>query len=90
MIQYFRNQGTEDIFNGRVTSAAQRTCPRTLWPSAVRKMDQLDSITLLNDLGDDLRAESGRGQYRLPLQDRYEVRFEWGVAGPEQVVILAV
>ena len=88
MIQYFRNQGTEDIFNGRVTGAAQRTLPRTLWQSAVRKLDHLDSITHLNDLCGDLQDEHGRGQYRLPVLDLYEIQFVWGDTGPEQVAIV--
>ena len=88
MIQYFRSQGTEDVFNGRITSAAQRICPRTLWQAAARKLDLLDSITQLEELSDVLPDVRGPGFHRLPIQDRYEVLFIWGAAGPEQVAIV--
>lgn len=41
---------TEDIFNGENTKAARLTCPGALWKVAVRKLDQLDSVTELNEL----------------------------------------
>ncbi len=94
MIQYFRNQGTEDIFNGRITSAAARTCPRTLWKIAARKLDQLDSVTALDELieldwnGAEQMSGEGRPQPQFPIQERYYVSFTWGVAGPEQVAIV--
>ena len=88
MIQYFRGQGTEDVFNGRITSAAQRTCPRTLWQTAARKLELLDSVTQLEELSAVLPDESGQGLHRLPIRDRYEVLFVWGAAGPEQVAIV--
>lgn len=63
MILSFRDAGTEDIFNGENTPAARRTCPQSLWRVAVRKLDQLDSVTTVNELrvppGNRLEALSG-------------------------------
>jgi proteic killer suppression protein len=50
MIQSFKNQATEDIFNGATTKAALRLCPKDLWKIAIRKFDQLDSVVSLNEL----------------------------------------
>ncbi len=50
MILSFRNEGTEDIFNGKNTKAARTTCPESLWKVATRQLDQLDSVTRLEEL----------------------------------------
>ena len=94
MIQTFRNQATEDIFNGRNSSAARRVCPRSLWKIATRKLDQLDSVTTLNDLrvppGNRLEALVGerQGQFSIRVNERYRICFIWGEAGPEHVEIV--
>jgi proteic killer suppression protein len=94
MIATFRNQATEDIFNGRNSSAARRLCPRSLWKIATRKLDQLDSATTLNDLrvppGNRLEALVGdrHGQYSIRINERYRICFIWDTAGPEQVEIV--
>jgi proteic killer suppression protein len=69
MIQSYKDAGTEDIFNGLNTKAARKVCPEVLWKVAVRKLDQLDSVTSLHELkippGNRLEALSGdrQGQY---------------------------
>jgi proteic killer suppression protein len=50
MIRSFKTAGTEDIFNGKNTKAARKTCPQSLWRVAGRKLDQLDSVNSLNEL----------------------------------------
>jgi toxin HigB-1 len=50
MIVPFKNEGTEDIFNGKSTRAARKICPVSLWKIAARKLDQLDSVIVLNEL----------------------------------------
>ena len=71
MILSFRNEGTEDIFNGENSKAARHTCPQSLWKVAVRKLDQLDSVTALEELrippGNQLEALAAdrRGQHRF-------------------------
>lgn len=46
MIQTFKNQATQNIFNGEVTKQALKICPRNIWKIASRKLDQLDSVSL--------------------------------------------
>ena len=50
MIVSFRDPGTEDIFNGRNSGRARKTCPRNVWPIAIRKLDQLDSAVSFDEL----------------------------------------
>lgn len=50
MVQSFAAAATEDIYNGRNTKRARRTCPREIWAAAARKLDQLDSAEALKDL----------------------------------------
>jgi proteic killer suppression protein len=73
MIQSFKSAGTEDIFNGQRTQAARRTCPQSLWKIAIRKLDQLDSVTALPELqippGNRLEALKGdrQGQHSIRI-----------------------
>ena len=50
MIHAFKNLGTQDIFDGKDSKAARKTCPSSLWKRTIRKLDQLDSVTSLEDL----------------------------------------
>ena len=94
MIQSFKNAGTEDIFNGRRTQAAQRTCPQSLWKIAIRKLDQLDSVTALPELqippGNRLEALKGdrQGQQSIRINDQYRICFRWTEPGPAEVEIV--
>jgi toxin HigB-1 len=94
MIQSFKNAGTEDIFNGRRTQAARRTCPQSLWKIAIRKLDQLDSVTALPELqippGNRLEALKGdrQGQQSIRINDQYRICFRWTEPGPAEVEIV--
>ena len=94
MIVSFKEAGTEDIFNGENTKAARKTCPESLWKVAVRKLDQLDSVTALNELrvppGNRLEALTGdrKGQHSLRINDRYRLCFVWTASGPDQVEVV--
>ena len=94
MIQSFKNAGTEDVFNGKNTPAARRTLPENVWKSAARKLDQLDSVTALQELrippGNRLEALSGErtGQYSIRINDQYRICFTWTEHGPNQVEIV--
>ena len=94
MIQSFRKTGTEDIFNGKNSSIARKTCPQSLWTIAFRKLDQLDSAASLTDLqappGNRLEALKGErsGQFSIRINDRYRICFIWTVHGPDQVEIV--
>ncbi len=93
MIQSFKNTGTENIFNGKNTKEARKTCPTSLWKIAARKLDQVDSVTTLHDLkippGNKLEALSGdrKGQYSIRINDQYRICFIWTDSGPDQVEI---
>ena len=94
MIVTFKDRGTEDIFNGDNTRAARQSCPESLWKMAVRKLDQLDSVTVLDDLrvppGNRLEALSGdrKGQYSIRINAQYRICFAWSTQGPDRVEIV--
>ena len=94
MIQSFKTTGTEDIFNGRRTKAARSTCPQSLWKVAARKLDQLDSVTTLQELhippGNRLEALQGdrQGQHSIRMNDQYRLCFRWTDTGPAEVEIV--
>src|SRR5215813_13178212 len=94
MIQSFKNTGTEDVFNGRRTQAARRTCPQSLWKTVTRKLDQLDSVIALHEfrifLGNRLEALKGdrQGQYSIRINDQYRICFRWTDIGPAEVEIV--
>jgi len=93
MIESFRDQATEDIFNGFNSKVARKACPRTLWRVAARKLDQLDSVLLLEELkippGNRLESLSGdrEGEYSIRINEQYRICFMWGETGPYDVEI---
>ena len=94
MIRSFADPATEDIFDGRDTRRARRTCPTSLWAVATRKLEQSDSIGELGDLrvppGSRLERLGGtrRGQYSIPINQQYRVWFRWDVSGTADVEIV--
>jgi proteic killer suppression protein len=94
MIRSFGTMGTEDIFNGKNTPAARKTCPTSLWAVAARKLDQLDSAAGLQDLrippGNRLEAlaTTRKGQHSIRINDQYRICFRWTARGPESVEIV--
>ena len=82
------------MFNGKNTPAARRTLPENVWRIAARKLDQLDSVTVLYELrippGNRLEALSGErtGQYSIRINDQYRICFTWTEHGPDQVEIV--
>ena len=93
MILSFCDQATEDVYEGADTKAARRVLPRTLWSIAVRKLDQIDSATRLDQLrvppGNRLEALKGdrKGQQSIRINDQYRICFVWTEAGPADVEI---
>ena len=93
MIVSFRNKGTEDIFNGKNTKEARKICPRSIWKSATRKLDQVDSILSLDELrvpqGNMLESLKGDRQeeYSIRINDQFRICFKWSDFGPELVEI---
>jgi proteic killer suppression protein len=94
VIGSFKDPGTEDIFNGKNTKDARRTCPQSLWSVASRKLDQLDSVDSLDELrippGNRLEALSGyrAGQHSIRVNDQYRICFVWAANEPKDVEIV--
>jgi toxin HigB-1 len=94
MIQSFKNAGTEDIFYGENTKESRKICPSSIWKIAARKLDQIDSVTVLSELkippNNKLEALSGdrKGQYSIRINDQYRICFVWTETGPDQVEIV--
>ena len=94
MIISFADQATSDIFNGIESKQARKRLPLELWKSANRKLDQLDSIVVLEELkvppGN--RLEKLRGsredQMSIRINDQYRICFTWGEAGAVNVEII--
>jgi proteic killer suppression protein len=93
VIRSFRDQGTEDVFNGLDTKAARRTCPRDLWPRAQRRLSQLDYASSPADLrlprSNRLHTLEGnrRGQHSISINMEYRICFVWTESGPQSVEI---
>jgi len=91
MIVSFKNEDTEDIFNGKNMKAMRKTWPESLWKIAVRQLDQLESVMALEELrihpGNCLEPLGGdrSGQHIVHINDPYRVCFRWSESGPEQV-----
>ncbi|MFQ5505838.1 MAG: type II toxin-antitoxin system RelE/ParE family toxin [Planctomycetota bacterium] len=83
MIRSFRDRGSQDVFNGADTRAARRTCPRTLWRIARRRLDQINRVRGVRELavppGNRLEALRGdrRGQHSIRINDQYRICFRW-------------
>jgi len=93
MIRSFKQKGAEDIFNGKNSKAARKTCPRSLWRIVGRKLDQIDSVSRLDELGvppgNRLEALKGarKGQYSIRINDQYRICFLWADFEPDEVEI---
>lgn len=93
MIISFKDQGTEDIFNGVASRDTRKACPQTLWRVARRKLDLLDSVLAIDELrippGNRLEALSGdrKGEFSIRINEQYRICFKWGDSGPCDVEI---
>lgn len=94
MIASFRDEGTEDVFNGRDTKKARKVCLQNLWRVARRKLDQINQAVDLNDLrvppGNRLETLAGdrEDQHSIRINDQYRVCFAWKETGAEEVEIV--
>ena len=94
MILIFKDQGIEDIFNGKNTKAARKACPVSLWKIARRKLDQLDSVISLDELkippGNKLEVLTGdrKGQHSMRINEQYRICFVWTGADADRVEIV--
>jgi proteic killer suppression protein len=80
MIRTLADDTTRDIWNG-VNSKAARRISRVLWPIVQRKLDQIDSVTKLEDLkvppGNRLHAliDDLAGYHAIRVNDQYRIIF---------------
>ena len=94
MIRSFRNQATEDIFDGKNSKDARKLCSRSIWKIAARKLEQIDSALSLDDLkvppGNRLEALVGdrADQYSIRINDQYRVCFTWNDGFADNVEIV--
>jgi proteic killer suppression protein len=81
MIVSFKDQATEDIFNGVNSKAARKACPQTRWRIAARKLDQIDSVQQLDELkvspGNRLEKLSGnrKAEHSIRINEQYRICF---------------
>lgn len=91
MIVSFGDEGTEDVFEGRNTKRARKTCPIDLVMVARRKLDQVNQAAILNDLrsppSNHLEKLHGDrdGQYSIKINDQWRLCFRWTESGAEDV-----
>jgi proteic killer suppression protein len=82
MIRTLADDATRDIWNG-INSKAARRIPKALWPVVRRKLDQIDSVTKLDDLkvppGNRLHALEGdlAGYHAIRVNDQYRIVFQF-------------
>ena len=94
MIVSFKDEGTEDLHEGKDTAAARRTCPAALWTIARRKLERLDDASSLAGLveppGNRLERLKGEraGQYSIRINQRYRLCFRWTDSGPAAVELV--
>lgn len=94
MIVSFKDVVTENIFNGVTSKQAMKRLPNKLWKIAARKLDQLDSVIILDELkvppGNHLEKLSGdrNSQYSIRINQQYRICFMWTVSGPDKVEII--
>lgn len=93
MIRSFRDQGTEDIFNGDNSKAASKVLPSQMHHVARRKLEAVNYADRLNDLrippSNRLEALKGdrQGQHSIRINDQYRVCFRWTGNDAEDVEI---
>ena len=93
MIVSFRDQASEDIFNGFNSKVARQRCPRILWRIAARKLDQLDSAISMEELKispcNRLEGLTGKrkDEHSIRINAKYRICFVWSETGPRDVEI---
>jgi proteic killer suppression protein len=92
VIVSFRNRGTADVFDGRVSKAARRVLPADLHRRAGQSLDRLHPAVSLGSLSlPGMRLEKLRGdragQHSIGINDQYRICFRWTERGAEDVEI---
>jgi proteic killer suppression protein len=80
--------------NTVVANTLDKATAPPLGKVAARKLDQLDSVTALQELkippGNQLEALAGnrKGQHSIRINDQYRICFRWTDLGPADVEIV--
>jgi proteic killer suppression protein len=94
VIVSFRDKGTEDLFDGRESKQARKSCPSDLVRVARRELDQLNQAVAIGDLRappsnrlEKLKGER-EGRYSIRINDQWRVCFRWTESGAEDVEVV--
>jgi toxin HigB-1 len=94
VIASFRDKGSEDLFDGRDSKQARKSCPPDLVRVARRKLDQLNQAVALGDVRappsnglEKLKGERD-GQYAIRINDQWRVCFRWTGSAAEDVEVV--
>ena len=88
MIRSFKDEATEDLFDGRDSKAARQRIQKLLWPRVRRLLDQLQRAHLVGDMAQPPgnRFESFRdGRYSVRVNNQYRVTFRWRDGAAQEV-----
>ena len=83
MIRSFKDKGTEDIFDGIISKSARKICPQSIWPVAIRKLDQINRVQDVTELqvppGNRLEQLKGdrETQFSIRINQQYRICFIW-------------
>lgn len=94
MIASFKDGGTSDVFNGKNSKDARKTCPTDILKVARRKLDQINQAVELDDLRAppanhlEKLAHDRQGQHSIRINNQYRVCFTWTDAGATGVEII--
>lgn len=94
MIKSFRDQITEDIFDGEKNKNTRKRLPAHLHKVAGRKLDMINAAIFLRDLKapPSNRLEKLRGnrkhQHSIRINDQYRIVFSWKDGSAENVEIV--
>ena len=94
MIQSFKDDTTEDIYNGVSSKKVLKRLPVILWRVAYLKFYSLDNAVSLHDLSappsNRLEALKGdrKGLYSIRINEQYRICFRWTAQGPELLEIV--
>lgn len=93
MIAGFKDDGTEDVYDGKDSKAARKRCPSQIWKVARRKLDMIATAVDLADLRKppanklEKLSRDREGQHSIRINDQYRVCFTWTDKGAENVEI---
>ncbi len=82
-IRGFKNRGSEDINDGKVSKEALRTLPKELHPKAQIKLARLGAATSVQDLRElrgnrfEILKGNRKGQYSIRINDQNRICFTW-------------